>query len=223
MHRSGTSWLAGSLQELGLDLGEVSQSDPHNRRGNRESPVLMELHEAVLRENDGSWKRPAHPNRWSPERSAQLAEFIAGMDARGHGWGFKDPRALLLFDEWRRQLGDRLRLIGIFRHPLAVHGSLHARNPRFTEGRSVKLWKAYNERLVAEHRAGSFPLLRFDVPPPELNATFVAATDAVGIPSGGRTSFYDESLVHNNEAAARSVPWTCRKLWSYLCAEALTA
>jgi len=37
MHRSGTSCLAGSLQELGLYLGEVYDQNPHNPRGNREN------------------------------------------------------------------------------------------------------------------------------------------------------------------------------------------
>jgi len=58
MHRSGTSWLAGSLQDLGLEMGEVSTRDPHNLKGNRESPVLMEIHDGVLVDSGGSWKRP---------------------------------------------------------------------------------------------------------------------------------------------------------------------
>lgn len=37
MHRSGTSCLAGSLQEAGLYLGEVNTAAPHNAKGNRES------------------------------------------------------------------------------------------------------------------------------------------------------------------------------------------
>ena len=86
MHRSGTSWLAGSLQEKGLELGEVSTREQHNVKGNRESAVLMAIHDGVLADNDGSWKKPAWPNRWSAERKAELAgqaELIVGKQRNG--------------------------------------------------------------------------------------------------------------------------------------------
>jgi hypothetical protein len=217
MHRSGTSWLAGSLEELGLPLGEVSVADPHNLKGNRESPVLMDLHDAVLHDNDRSWKRPGVPNRWSGERSAALARHIAEMDAQHGRWGFKDPRALLLFDEWRRQVGDGLARVGIYRHPGAVHLSLANRNPRFDESRAAKLWAAYNDCLVAEHRRAPFPLLRFDVET-ELRTSALASVAAhLRLPQADRRStFFDEGLVHNAEAAAAPVPRACRPAWMYL-------
>ena len=37
MHRSGTSCLAGSLEQQGLFLGETNTRGPFNLRGNRES------------------------------------------------------------------------------------------------------------------------------------------------------------------------------------------
>lgn len=216
MHRSGTSWLAGSLQEKGLELGEVSTANPHNARGNRENKELMALHEEVLAANGGSWKRPEFPNTWTAEQSARLADFIAGMDADFPRWGFKDPRSLFVLDEWRRLLDRPLVRIGIYRHPLAVHRSLHKRNERFTERKSIKVWKAYNERLVDEHEADPFPLLRFDVDPGELQASLDRACDSVGLAGDERPAdFFDASLVHN-DAADDSVPWSCRRLWKRL-------
>src|SRR5207237_10574062 len=144
---------------------EVSTADPHNKKGNRESPVLMEIHEGVLADNDGSWKKPPKKTVWSDARRAALAAHVADMNARfPAGWGFKDPRALLLFDEWLRQV-PRLDRVGVFRHPLAVHRSLAARSERFDEARSTELWRAYNERLIAEHDRAPFTVLRFDVAP----------------------------------------------------------
>jgi hypothetical protein len=216
MHRSGTSWLAGSLQEKGLELGEVSTSAPHNLKGNRESAVLMALHDGVLADNGGSWKRPTWPNRWSDARRAELAAHIARMNADYPLWGFKDPRALLLLDEWLRQVPDLVR-VGIFRHPLAVHRSLAARNPRFDESRSVDLWRAYNERLVEEHARSPFPVLRFDVPPDELMRGLDRVARDLGLPHASRpSSFFEKELVHNAPAAADDVPRACRKLWDAL-------
>lgn len=216
MHRSGTSWLAGSLQEKGLELGEVSTEDPHNLKGNRESAVLMEIHEGVLRDNGGSWKRPPFPNRWSEERRTALAAFVREMDRDYPAWGFKDPRALLVLDEWRRQVPALVR-IGIYRHPLAVHRSLAARNPRFDEARSAKLWCAYNERLVEEHRRAQFPLLRFDVPRERLLRTLDDAAGTLELPGAGRASdFFAKDLVHQADTAAAPVPRACRTLWDEL-------
>jgi hypothetical protein len=216
MHRSGTSWLAGSLQEKGLELGEVSTADPHNLKGNRESAVLMEIHEAVLRDNGGSWKRPSFPNRWSEERRTALAAFVRGMDRDYPAWGFKDPRALLLLGEWHRQV-PALARIGIYRHPVAVHRSLAARNPRFDEARAAKLWSAYNERLVEEHRRAPFPLLRFDVAPERLLRRLDDAARALELPGAARTSdFFAKDLVHQGGAASSPVPRACRALWDEL-------
>jgi hypothetical protein len=216
MHRSGTSWLAGSLQELGLEMGEVSTSDPHNKKGNRESPVLMEIHEGVLADNDGSWKKPPRKSKWSDARRAALAAHVADMNARfPGGWGFKDPRALLVLDEWLRQVPTLAR-VGIFRHPLAVHRSLAARSDRFDEARSVELWRAYNERLIAEHDRAPFTMLRFDVPQDRLFAGLQRVAKELSLPAADKPSrFFDAELVHN-EAAAEEIPRSCRKLWDRL-------
>lgn len=214
MHRSGTSWLAGSLQEKGLELGEVSTRDPHNLKGNRESAAVMALHDAVLADNGGSWKRPASQHRWSEARSAELRAYVARMDADHPLWGFKDPRALLVLDEWLRQVPDLVR-VGVYRHPAAVHASLAARGGRFDEARSAALWCAYNERLVDEHRRSPFPLLRFDVPRADLIAALDRVAHELALPGADRPSaFFDEGLVHN--AAAAEVPRSCRALWEEL-------
>lgn len=222
MHRSGTSWLAGSLQEKGLELGEVSTADPHNLKGNRESAVLMALHDAVLADNDGSWKKPTWPNRWTDARRAELASYVAKMNADYPLWGFKDPRALLVLDEWLRQVPGLVR-VGIYRHPLAVHRSLANRNPRFDEARSVKLWCAYNERLVEDHRRAGYPILRFDVAPDELLRGLDHVAKALGLPRAAESSsFFSKDLVHNNDAAA-AVPRAARALWDALEAARLRA
>ena len=54
MHRSGTSCLAGSLEQQGLFLGEVNTSAPWNRRGNRERFDVMNLQGDILEASGGS-------------------------------------------------------------------------------------------------------------------------------------------------------------------------
>jgi hypothetical protein len=219
MHRSGTSWLAGSLEEKGLPLGDVAQVSAHNARGNRENARLQRIHGSVLRDNGGSWDNPTWPNEWSPEARRKLDAYIRRMCERYPMWGVKDPRLLLLLDEWQRQVAG-LRLVGIFRHPLAVHASLNARNGS-DEARSVWLWSQYNERLVAVHREDPFPILRFDVSAPRRTAQLDQVARELGLRGADApNAFFSDELVHH-PAEDMPVPDSCAELWSYLCDHAL--
>jgi hypothetical protein len=217
MHRSGTSWLAGSLQERGLELGDVSLSNRHNARGNRENRTLMRLHEGVLTDSGGSWRAPPAELRWSAERRAALREFLADMNSRHGFWGAKDPRSLLLLQAWREEAPQGLMLIGIFRHPAAVHRSLAARDGSVTVEESARLWTHYNQRLLDEYERAPFPLLRFDVAESEREAALDAVCRTLGLAAAaGERAFFDAQLVHHTESDA--VPAVCAEVWSGLLA-----
>jgi hypothetical protein len=221
MHRSGTSWLASELQARGVALGDVNMAATYNERGNRENDRVMRLHDGVLRDNKGSWSHAPRRLTWTANRQQKLAEFIADMDqAYGGTWGNKDPRTLLVYEEWQRQLGTRLRPIGIFRHPDAVADSLLARDMRSADhlrGRrdALRLWSRYCERLVAFHGRAPFPLIRFDVDPADLDVQLTKALDELAVPlAPPREDNFTERLVHQSPAS--TVPRSCRKAWGYL-------
>jgi hypothetical protein len=212
MHRSGTSWLTGSLQEAGLELGEVNTQARHNAKGNRESEYLQQLHESVLEANGGSWRDPRWPNSWSWTKRRKLARYIKRMNADYPRWGFKDPRSLMVFDQWLREVPD-IQRIGIFRHPLAVFRSLHARNADFTQDEAVGLWRTYNERLIDEHNRAPFPVVRFDVSRSELDKQLATVCDALGL-EAERAAFFEENLVHNE--APEPIPDEAADVWKTL-------
>ena len=218
MHRSGTSWLAGSLQEEGLELGAVNVRAPHNEKGNRENGELAALHGAVLRAAGGVWDAPPGRVEWSDEHRAALAAFIRRMCAGFPLWGFKDPRTLLVLDEWHRQV-PQLERVGIFRHPAAVVRSLAARSP-VSERAGLRLWRAYNEQLVAEHRRSPFPIIRFDDPAALPQAVEVVARhlELPGARDAG--TFFDAGLVRQGTTETR-VPRSCRNVWDYLVANSV--
>src|SRR6266540_944941 len=58
MHRSGTSAVAGTLEEHGVELGPVSKRNRFNPRGNREIRELNRLHDRILDRSGGSWWDP---------------------------------------------------------------------------------------------------------------------------------------------------------------------
>lgn len=215
MHRSGTSWLAGSLEELGLYLGLVNTCSADNERGNREHHEVNNLHDQVLSDNGGTWRKPHWPNAWSDDKKAFLKAYIKNMDRTSSLWGFKDPRALLVLDEWQVQLPKMVR-VGIYRHPLKVFKSLHARQSDFTEDEAMDLWRTYNQRLIEEYEREPFPVMRFDVDQERLLKGLTIFRDYIGIPSGRPLDgFFEASLIHHG-SQADAVPASVKSVWEKL-------
>lgn len=214
MHRSGTSCLAGSLEEAGLFLGEVNTAAPFNKRGNRENRAIMDLHDAVLAHNGGAWDRAPQSARWLPEHRRRLDEIIASYPA-GLLWGFKEPRSLLVLDGWIEAL-PTLRFVGTFRHPAAVAASLLNRN-RFEPTRSYGIWLAYNQRLIALQRRYGFPLVSFDWP----NARYLTALEAMAntlglAPPSEGFQFFANELRSNAARGDEELPAEVRQVYDTL-------
>lgn len=195
MHRSGTSFLTGSLQTAGLELGNHSAWNPHNLRGNRENQDIVAFHDRVLAARGYAWDDPP-PGRvdWSEEEIAAARAIVASY-ADAPLWGFKDPRALLCVHGWRELLPD-LRFVGIFRHPLAVARSLAARGGMPAE-RALFLWEHYNRRLLALQDETPFPLLCFDEPEAELHQRLNRVLRRLGLRPLGDERFWSGELRHH--------------------------
>lgn len=163
MHRSGTSCLIGSLQNRGLYLGQVHESNRYNRKGNRESPLIVDLNTGILRYNSADWAMPpVHPIKWTDEHVTTGCAIVKSFaSASGGHWGFKDPRTLLVLPFWESVL-KRYRYFGTVRHPTLVARSLQNRNNKFTIEQGLNLWREYNLRLLDLLRRSAFPVISFD-------------------------------------------------------------
>lgn len=149
MHRSGTSYLAGSMQAYGMHSGRVFEWSKHNLRGNRENAEIMALNDAVLEFSRASWdKPPTQKLRWTTDQAHERDEIIQSLSqsANGQPIGFKDPRTLLTWAFWSQGI-PQPRIVSIVRHPIAVAASLHARN-KWPLEQGVALWAEYNVRLL---------------------------------------------------------------------------
>ncbi len=202
MHRSGTSCLAGTLEQAGVFLGEVATYSKFNLKGNRESDVFRGLNGRVLADNGAEWNRPpAQPPVWSDQRRVELDGIIQGYAGRAV-WGFKDPRTTLTLEGWLDAL-PRLECVGTVRHPLAVARSLKARprGPELAEG--VRLWTAYNARLWKWYCRIGFPIVSFDADAERLGATLREVTRRLDLPgeSPDAAPFFDPELRHQAESA----------------------
>lgn len=211
MHRSGTSCLAGCLQDLGLNLGEVNTAAPHNKKGNREDPRLWVVHDAVLARVGAAWDRPpTDPVVWTAEEKSALKAVLADYEAVPRPWGFKDPRATVLLDGWLEVLPE-LRLAASIRHPLAVAGSLAARNS-FPEAQSLAIWATYNRAVLAWRSRMAVAVVDYDAPDYEPRVRVMAA--GLGLPSDRPMPFRDGEL--NHQAATALAPPETMELWDAL-------
>lgn len=193
MHRSGTSCLAGCLQDLGLSLGDVVTSAPHNRKGNRENPRLWPVHDAVLARVGASWDRPPlEPVIWTGDEKRRLREALQEYEGLPRPWGFKDPRATVLLDGWH-EVVPGLRLVASIRTPGAVAASLQARNG-FEIGRGLAIWSAYNRAVLAWRQRLDFPIVDYDAADYEVRVRRIAA--GLGLRSDLPMPFRDTELRH---------------------------
>jgi hypothetical protein len=196
MHRSGTSFLTGSLQQAGLELGKHSSWNPYNMRGNRENGDIVALHDAILRRGGFSWDKPPRNGvvEWTDQERAQAQCIIDGYRGVRH-WGFKDPRSLLLVEGWLDLLPEA-GFIGVFRHPIAVARSLKRRG-RIPTRYGFGLWQIYNKRLLQLHERRPFPILNFDDPPDLLLEKLDDVVASMNLRAPPAERFYSDELRHH--------------------------
>ena len=213
MHRSGTSFLTGSLQQAGLELGKFSSWNRHNHKGNRENTDFVDFHDDVLRARGFEWNAPPEgPIVWTAEECSRARALVSGYSSVPH-WGFKDPRATLLLDGWRQVL-PHLEFVGIFRHPRDVQRSLEARSG-LPAGDTLALWAAYNRRLLTLHRERPFPVLCFDEPEEVLLRKLDGVLQELGLTPVAEDRFFATELRHHRNST-EPVPPLLADLYSAL-------
>ena len=195
MHRSGTSCLAGSLQQSGLHLGRVHESDPFNRKGNRENDRIMALNDAVLAHSGGRWDDAPRQLQWEPAHAAERDAIVDDLRGAGVPWGFKDPRTLLTLPFWEMALGPGPRYVGSFRDPARVVRSLRSRGGMSLDaGHALSLWRTYNERLLARHAQRAFPMVSFDLAESDYLSSLDALVRWLGLSPPPGEAFFEREL-----------------------------
>lgn len=163
MHRSGTSCLAGTLEKAGVKLGEVSNRNKFNLKGNKENSLIMSLNDDILKYNKASWDSPPIDITWNKSHILRAKDITKYFETTYpiNLWGFKDPRTLLTFDFWDT-IFPSATLIGSLRAPEGVVASLKNRDPKFDHSKGLSLWLQYNTILLKLLNEKNFPLISFD-------------------------------------------------------------
>ncbi len=217
MHRSGTSYLAGTLEEAGVYLGTMDSVREDNQKGNKELPVLQQLHDLVLKNNGGSWDLPPYNIKWTSFEN-NVRKLIVSSFKEYKIWGLKDPRLLFTLDSWFRYI-DKPILTGIFRHPAKVYDSLKSRNG-FSERQAFDLWIRYNRKLMFYHKKHQFPLIEFSSDIAKLKAHSQLLINTLGLQTVEEPSFIAPDLIHHS-AIKHNIPREAKYIYDYLCAEAI--
>lgn len=198
MHRSGTSCLAGSLEQAGVFLGDVVHQSPHNKKGNKENKALRLLNEDLLHFNQGSWDLiPAELN-WNADLCARRDALLADYDLQPL-WAFKDPRCLITLPFWREAL-PTLSFVGTFRNPAAVVRSLHVRQGMMPKTSPLNLWIEYNRKLLDLCQTERVPLLSFDWDQASYQTALDKVKDEFGLhEKTDKPVFYESGLINASD------------------------
>jgi hypothetical protein len=218
MHRSGTSCLVGSLQNAGLQLGKHHTHNKYNRKGNRENQDIVDINDAVLDYNGGSWEDPPLTLHYTEEHLSRARAVVNSFPPYTR-WGFKDPRVLLTWSLWQQALGSNYQRVGIFRHPLAVAASLEYRqgSAAMSETQALRIWHHYNKKLLAEYKRCAFPILCFDWQEAEFHDKLNAVHSQLGLPPlDADNRFYSSGLKNYAADDLSIIPWKHRQLYKKL-------
>ncbi|WP_047289491.1 sulfotransferase family protein [Pseudomonas protegens] len=150
MHRSGTSAIAASLEQLGLVMGSsLFKGDEWNPKGYFEERQIVEFNDKLLALYDRRWDSPLPPIfERGPEWERCIDEAIAlvqGLFGSTSAWGFKDPRTCLLAPFWGQvfsQMRIHPKLMMVVRDPTEVAHSL-ARRDGICADRTAWLWMSH--------------------------------------------------------------------------------
>jgi hypothetical protein len=224
MHRSGTSAVAGTIQDHGVKLGPVSEQARFNARGNREIRELNQLHNAILKRSGGSWWEPPQQVRLRRSDFRRRDEVLGAIP--GETIGVKDPRMLLLIELWR-DLDPKP--IGVIRNPVAVRKSLERRgrerakrHPQLSAAGWEELWGIYNRALLDELDREPFPVIDFERNA-DLDAQVRAALTFHDLEAGAESRFFDRKLVGQRVAEWRKqiISAEALDLWDELAGRSL--
>lgn len=197
MHRSGTSCLAGTLQQAGVYLGSVSTSNKYNKKGNRENSDIMKLNESLLLYNNASWDSPPQNTlTFDSKHLKQGKRIITELQKNSQTgyWGFKDPRFLLTQPFWKTLL-KKPNFIGTIRHPAHVAYSINRRDNNFSLEKALELWLSYNRNLLFLLRKNPFPLISFDYNNKKYQESITFLTTSIlGESKPSNINFFDSNL-----------------------------
>jgi hypothetical protein len=167
--RSGTSIVAGILQRIGVNMGNIELEPDGYKHGNFEDIDIRRLNETMLDVAGFSWyKPPFSPHDFKTLvvridkhnlvlRAAILFNKHSTESEKTGIWGWKDPRTILLLRHYI-DLIENPYFIVVFRNQVANAQSMIARDGGSLE-EALQLALHYNTLIVDYLMFSSYPRL----------------------------------------------------------------
>lgn len=132
MHKSGTTLVSQILHRSGIPMGDFDESVSYDRGNKYEREATLALDMEIMRAPDDEVLDLAPPRTpaLTPDQRARMRAIIAGCQAAHRAWGFKDPRACLLYDLWAQELPPH-RIVAVYRDPAEVWSHFKWSGPRW--------------------------------------------------------------------------------------------
>jgi len=121
MHKSGTTLVSQILHNSGINMGEFDEGISYDK-GNkyeRQDPLALDMRIMGKTEYTDLDVTPGHALQLTDQQRTQMKEIIESCQEKYSDWGFKDPRAALLYQLWAEELPEH-KLIVVFRSPEQV-------------------------------------------------------------------------------------------------------
>lgn len=243
MHRSGTSAIAGAINQLGVYFGnpdDMMTPLAENPEGFWERHDLVYIHDTILHKLKREWDSAIPlPGQWhlSAEMRSDWIELnnLIKKEFIDHAcWGWKDPRSALLIDIWKdilKNLNIELSCIFVYRNPIDVANSL-AKRDGFPHEKSYGIWINYN--LAAINATIGLPVafVSYESFLQDCESELKRCADQLNIPWPEQDSDLKKmlkrlirpDLCHSscdkNELEDRGVPWPAIKLYRLIDKEA---
>lgn len=205
MHRSGTSFITRAINLLGARVGDHLLGEKEtNPAGFWEHKHPLRINRNLLEMSGGRWDDPPNDVEAGPVSKLEAKLFLARLHAgRETTAVWKDPRTLLTFPVWRREMVNYVPVF-IFRHPAAVASSLRRRNG-FPREKSLTLWSKYNRRLleIDDYEEASY-FVEFDGGTDHISKVLQNISNEVGLEfSKEAVEFYDERMINHKKQDLR--------------------
>jgi hypothetical protein len=155
MHKSGTTLVSQILHHGGIDMGRIDQDVSYDRGNKYEDPESLALNMELIRAPDTEvlYVPAPDPPMATDAQQERMRRFIAERSAKHADWGFKDPRTVLVYPLWERELPEH-RIIGVWRAPEEIWPRFAAPGLRLLHQEPKRAWHyvlrwcEHNERLL---------------------------------------------------------------------------
>ncbi|MBK8506185.1 MAG: glycosyltransferase [Saprospiraceae bacterium] len=170
MHRSGTSAMAGALQECGITLGQnLMEGNIYNVKGYFENKEIVAVNNRLLESLGVTWDTSyllpeMIVSDVDNELVSRIEHVIGDAFQSSNVFGIKDPRLSILFPLWKsvfEEAGIEPYIIHMIRDPIQVWKSLEFRDG-FPYNKSSLIWLDHHLRAEKFTRGLTRVFVLFD-------------------------------------------------------------